>query len=287
LRFAPDVDVQAATFTGKVERLKLQILEGKDASGTAQSIAEDVSRLPDFVYADPQRKQAATLCLTPQLHTATVAQLNEVIDTLADQMRNRRAKPNAFLTLDLPDFVEMRGYIFLCGGSQPVFIDEYRRRVEQRILELVASHPTIAAIDRGLPVTDEQLIDLERTLRQSLGNGGLELSEANIRKAYGLKVGSLIEFLRHMLELEGIPDYADIVRRRFEDYVAHHPFNADQIRFLRAVQSVFLQRRRLQRADLYEPPLTSFGVDAVERWFTPEQVTDVLAFVETLRPDRS
>jgi type I restriction enzyme R subunit len=77
------------------------------------------------------------------------------------------------------------------------------------------------------------------------------------------------------------------VRRRFEDYVAHHPFNADQIRFLRAVQSVFLQRRRLQRADLYEPPLTSFGADAVERWFTPEQVTDVLAFVETLRPDRS
>jgi hypothetical protein len=35
--------------------------------------------------------------------------------------------------------------------------------------------------------------------------------------------------------------------------------------------------------DLYEPPLTRFGADAVERWFTTGQVSEMLAFVETLR----
>jgi len=284
LRYAPGVDVQAATFTSKVERLKLRILTGRDPSATAQSIAEDVGRLPEFVYEDPRREQAARLCLTPQLQTATVAELNQVIETLADQMKNRRAKPNTFLELDLPDFVEMRGYILLYGGSQPVYVEEYRRRVEQRILDLAASHPTIEAIGRGEPVTDLQLIELERTLRQELGGGDVELSEANIRKAYGLKVGSLLEFLRRLLEIEGIPDYGDIVRRQFEVYIAGRPlFNADQIRFLRAVQNVFLQKRRLELPDLYDPPLTSFGDDAVERWFTQDQVSEMLAFVETLR----
>ena len=283
LRYAPGVDVQAATFTGKMERLKLQILTGRDPSATAQSIAEDVGRLPEFVYEDPQREQAARLCLTPQLQTGTVAELNQVIETLADQMKNRRAKPNTFLELDLPDFVEMRGYILLYGGSQPVYVEEYRQRVEQRILDLAASHPTIEAIDRGEPVTDLQLIELERTLRQELGGDDVELSEANIRKAYGLKVDSLLEFLRRLLEIEGIPDYGDIVRRQFEGFIAGHPFNADQIRFLRAVQNVFLQKRRLELPDLYDPPLTRFGQDAVERLFTPDEVSEMLAFVETLR----
>ena len=282
LRYAPGVDVQAATFVSKVERLKLQVLTGQDARATAQSIAEDVARLPAFVYEEAGRARAARLCLTPHLQTASVAQLNEVIDALADQMRNRRERPSAFLTLDLPDFVEMRGYILLYGGSQPVYVEEYRRRVEERVLGLAASHPTVEAIARGEPVGDEQLIELERTLRQELGGGDLELTEENVRKAYGLRVGSLLEFLRRLLEIEGIPDYREIVRRRFEGFMAAHPFNADQMRFLRAVQNVFLQRKRLALPDLYAPPLTSFGQDAVERWFTPDEVNEVLAFVNTL-----
>ncbi len=35
-------------------------------------------------------------------------------------------------------------------------------------------------------------------------------------------------------------------------------------------------------ADLYDPPLTSFGQDAVERLFTADQVEEVLRFTDTL-----
>jgi len=42
------VDV-AAAFTNKVEWLKLEIFTDGAKSGTLESIAEDVSRLPDFV----------------------------------------------------------------------------------------------------------------------------------------------------------------------------------------------------------------------------------------------
>jgi hypothetical protein len=34
--------------------------------------------------------------------------------------------------------------------------------------------------------------------------------------------------------------------------------------------------------DLYDPPLTSFGEDAVERLFSEEQIDDVLSFAEKL-----
>jgi type I restriction enzyme R subunit len=48
LRFAADVDVAAETFTHKVERLKLQILQATPSPQLLQSIAEDVSLLPDI-----------------------------------------------------------------------------------------------------------------------------------------------------------------------------------------------------------------------------------------------
>ncbi len=282
LRYVAGVDVQATTFTGKVERLKLQILTDKDTAATALSIAEDVSRLPDFVYEDPQKASLARLCLSAQLQNATMTQLDQVIDVLANEMKNRRDKPNAFITLDLPDFIEMRGYILLKGGSERVYVEEYRRRVEDRILKLVETHPTIAAIDRGEQVSDQQLIALERSLRHDLSNGDIELSEDNIRKAYGMKVGSLLEFLRNLFDLENIPDYQDIVRRQFEIYIASHQFTANQLRFLRAVQNVLLQKRQLVLLDLYESPFTSFGNDAVERLFTSDQVSAILAFTDTL-----
>jgi type I restriction enzyme R subunit len=96
-------------------------------------------------------------------------------------------------------------------------------------------------------------------------------------------VGSLLEFVRSLLEIDGIPDYQAIVQRQFDGYIARHAaFNADQVRFLRAVQSVFVQKRRLARVDLYQAPLDAFGQDAVDRLFAPEQIGEIIALSNQL-----
>jgi len=264
LRYASCTDVQSATFTSKVERLKLQILVGEDALSTAKSIAEDASRLPDFVREDTKCEQAITLCCSPQLQKATAAELNQVIDVLADNMKYRRKQEDTFLTIDLLDFIESGGYILLFGGNEPIYLKDYRQRIEQRVLDLVAGNPVIEAIERGESVNASQLLDLERTLRLELCKQGTELNQENIAKAYGFKPGSLLEFVHRLLEMDGLPDYEDIVRRQFGTFISAHSFNGDQIRFLRAVQSVFLQKRKLALHDLYAAPLTRFGQNAVE-----------------------
>jgi type I restriction enzyme R subunit len=97
-----------------------------------------------------------------------------------------------------------------------------------------------------------------------------------------LKVNSLLSFLRELFEIEGLRDYQDVVRRNFEEFIAQRQFNANLIRFLRAVQNVFLKNRRLEVADLYEEQLDRFGEDAVERWFTEYQVGELIEFTEQL-----
>jgi type I site-specific restriction endonuclease len=124
--------------------------------------------------------------------------------------------------------------------------------------------------------------DLERTLHRELGEGDLQLSPKLIRIAYGLKTDNFLGFLRHVLTLDAISDCTQVVQRAFEHHVAAHRYNADQIRFLRTVQELFLKQRRLAEADLYEPPLTVFGRNAVDRFFSPAEVREILDLTEKL-----
>ena len=287
LRYAAGVDVAAATFTHKVERLKLQIQTGADTAQTVKSIAEDASRMPGFVYEDPACKEALLLCQSPRrLQTATVAQLNQIIEALAGQMKHR-TRYGTLVELDLADPIEWRSYIILNERDEPVYEKEYRERVQRRVLDLVAQHPTIVALQHGEPVSDLDLLDLERALQVELSQSNLQLNPANIRRAYAVRVGSLIEFLRRLLDLQGVPDYADIVHRQFEAYIRAHYLNADQTLFLRTVRDVFKDRHHVELADLYDAPFTTLGTEVADKWFAEEQLQDILAFVErlTVAPD--
>jgi len=281
LRFAGDVDVTAETFTHKVERLKLQILQATPSPQLLQSIAEDVSLLPDIaerVHSSP----SAALALSADLSTATPAQLTQIIRDLAPQMKNRRDRTSAFLKIDLPDFIATHGYISVGEGGHQVLIEEYKRRVDARVLEIVEKHPAITALREGREVADDQLVDLERTLHRELGRDDIQLSSRNMRIAYGLRVDNFLAFLRHLLALDTIPDYPQVVQRGFEQHIQAHNYNAEQIRFLRSVQEVFLAKRTLVEADLYDPPLTNFGRNAVERFFTPREIGDLLHLTQSL-----
>ena len=281
LRFAADVDVAAETFTHKVERLKLQILQATPSPQLLQSIAEDVSLLPDIAER-VRTSPSAALVLSADLATAAPAQLTQIIRDLAPQMKNRRDRPSAFLNIDLPDFIAAHGYISVGEGGHQVLIEEYKRRVDARVLEIVEKHPALAALREGREVTDDQLIDLERTLHRELGRDDIQLSSRNIRIAYGLRVDNFLAFLRHLLALDAIPDYSQVVQRGFEQHIQAHNYNAEQIRFLRSVQEVFLAKRTLVEADLYDPPLTNFGRNAVERFFTPQEIGDLLHLTQSL-----
>ena len=59
----------------------------------------------------------------------------------------------------------------------------------------------------------------------------------------------------------------------FEEHITSHHYTGDQIRFLRAVEDIFLSSRHLSESDLYDSPqLPAFGRNAVDRLFSPVQV---------------
>lgn len=282
LRFVADVDVAAETFTHKIERLRLQLLRGTPSPDTIESIADDVSRLPPFVLEVASLKPSVHLCLSRSYTTSHLPALRQAVTDLAKHMKDRRARPSAFLDLDLPDYIATRGLLSIGDGGEQIYVEEYRQRIENRILALVENNAALDAIRNGQPVEPEQLVELERLLRHKLGDGELHVNPENIRKAYGIRVDNFLAFLGHVLDLESMPDYRSAIGTSFEKFIAAHNFNADQIRFLRAVQEVFMQKHSFAAADLYEPPLDVFGRNAPDRYFTESEVGELLKLTESL-----
>lgn len=282
LRFAAGVSVPEATFTHKVERLKLQQKTHTVSSALVESIADDVAKLPNFIHEDKKYQPVLDLCLSGEIQQADSAALTQVIELLADQMKNKRKNPASLVMLDLMDGMAVQEYVLLNDGQEQVYVQAYRDRVEEKVLAIVSDHPVLKALESGEAVSDFQLISLERTLRQELNGAQLELSTDNIRKAYKLKVSSFLEFARKLLDIQDLPDYEVLVPRGFAAFVAAHQFTAQQIAFLRAVESVFLRKRQLEPADLYEGPLLRFGEGAVERLFTDDEVRELMTFAQDI-----
>jgi type I restriction enzyme R subunit len=282
LRYAADVDVAAETFISKIERLKLASRKGLHISELALSVAEDVNRLPENILKKKQvelRRQ----CTVPELENASFERLNEFRDELAKEM-SKKTKRDDLLELDyLHDFIAVRGYIILTKSGEQMYVAEYRRLVEARILELVINHPTIKAIQNGEKIDDWQLLELERTLTKELGEGDLEVTPENLKKVFAHTADSFLGLVRQVLDMQYLPDYKDLVARQFEGFIIQNKYNADQIRFLRAVQSVFLQKRHLETADLYDAPaIVGFGQDAVERWFSENEIQNMVEFANRM-----
>ena len=128
------------------------------------------------------------------------------------------------------------------------------------------------------------MIRLEETLEAELGTDEISLDDENMLKAFGVRVESLVDFLKHVLGLEALPSYETVVRKAFDAFILEHNYNSDQSRFLRVMQSVFLQRRKLQLADLYEEPFTNFGANAVEKLFAGNEITELIELAKRLAP---
>jgi hypothetical protein len=144
----------------------------------------------------------------------------------------------------------------------------------------------LAVLASGVELAEQELVEvtlyvlvLRRDLHSVDGFTGFYEQAGLVDLELGV---NFLAFLRHLLALDTIPDYPQVVQRGFERHIQAHNYNAEQIRFLRSVQEVFLAKRTLVEADLYDPPLTNFGRNAVERFFTPKDIGELLDLTKSL-----
>jgi len=283
LRFVPGISPDISSFISKMDKFGLFYLENGNYKNVLDSIKEDIALLPTQIDDVKKEIELINDFLTGNFEKElSLSKIDDAKVRLAPLMKFKREKPSILIELDLADIIEQRNWIILRKDSQKVYVEEYRKKVEERILKLADEHPVLKKLKMGIEVKTEDLIKLESTLIAEFNSDELSLDEENMLKAFGVKPGSFIDFIKHILKIENLPSYYDIVKKSFDAFILSHNYNADQSRFLRAVQSVFIERRKLEEADLYDVPFTNFGDNAVDRFFTEEDIKEIIELVKKL-----
>jgi len=283
LRFAGTGSLAEAFFVSKMERIGLHLLQQKNIADASANIKEEVDLLPrNLPQIAPYAGLINEMLSNKWWEKLNLQKLDSARKALAPLMKYKREQPPLVIELGLDDVIESRKWVIVNKGGQKLMVEEYKAKVEAKVKELTDQHPTIRKLLNKEPVTLDDLIELERTLETELLSDEITLTEDNILKAFGVRVGGLTDFLKYVLKLEHLPDFTDVVRKAFDAFILEHHYDANQTRFLRTVQTVFVQKRRLEVGDLYEAPFTNFGLNAVEKLFSEEEVEEILELTKRL-----
>lgn len=283
LRFVPGLSPSVAFFTSKMERCGLSHLEKKNLEQIKESIKEDVSLLPlNLPQVATESKLINDILNNSFWGDLTLEKIDNAKEALAELMKYKREKSSIIIELGLDDIIDSRKWVVLKKDSKKVYVEKYKKKIEEKIEKLASEHPTIKKLMSGKKVKTEDLIKLEETLNTELNSEDVSLDEENMIKAFGVKSRNFVDFLKHILKLEKLPLHKERIAKAFSEHIIEHSYNADQTRFIRAAQTVFIERRKLELADLYEEPFTNFGSNAVEKYFSQEEIRELLEITKGL-----
>ena len=282
MKFKQDVNLNIASFTLKLERLGFAVLN-RD-KGTIDRLREDICEaincLPHTINKVKEKEQLLNRITDPFFWSKIIYEdVLTIIDEVAPLMIYKRAEPVPKIVLDIEDIVQQRKIIEFGPAEKPKqeYVEVYKDKVEKKILKLAEDHPTIKKIKKDQALTERDLEKLEKTLNSPQ----LYISEDTLKKVYEEHEGTLVEFIKKVLGLYKFPDAKEKIEEAFKTFIIETDsklnLNADQINFLRALQTVFSTKHHIAYRDFFEPPFTNID-HAPLPLFKKEQLYDMLTF---------
>ena len=114
------------------------------------------------------------------------------------------------------------------------------------------------------------------------------VTEETLQKAYGQSRGTLVQFIKKVLGLYQFPDPAKKIDEAFKTFMIEKNYlNADQVNFLRTMETVFKKQHHIEYGDLFEPPFTNFGPNAPVPLLEKDDVDELLNICHNLETEMS
>lgn len=276
MKYKPDVNPNEAYFMLKVEQLSLAILRNNQVEIEAlrDSIGEYLNCLPTTINEVKEKQQLLNRVLRADFWTGISYEDAQMLGReFAPLMRYKLPEPRPTIKLDIDDWVKEREIIEFGPLPSHEYVKTYIQKIEERIKQLADKHPTILKIKHNEVLTEEDLVNLELTLNSP----ELYITEEVLQKAFKQNRGTLVQFIKNVLGLYSFPEPKKMIEDAFKSFMIEKNYlNADQVNFLRTIQTVFTRKHHIEYSDLFEPPFTNFGVNAPIPLFEDEDLKEVI-----------
>ena len=272
MRYQKDVNLNAAIFTLRCEQLKHAILRNDSVEIERQKkmIAQMVECLPLTIDKVKEREALIHEVLSKSFWQSISYEAAErMLAGLAPLMPSMTKEPQKTIIIDMGDNIEMRELIQMLGEKEQTYITKYRENVEERIKKLAADSPVIQKIARDEVLSEADLRQLEATIF----GPDLAKNTAELGKAVTSTESILVSFIKRVLGMYGEPNPADRIKDAFRTYMIENNkhYSADQLNFIRMIESVFSQKKHIIYTDFWEPPFTNLA-NAPDPMFSTDEL---------------
>lgn len=286
MKYQTDVNLNCASFVLKCERLGLALLEQdkKAIDDLKEGIGEYLNCLPRNLQQVKQKEKLLDTVLSKEFwKNISYDDVQMLIKEFTPLMPYKRAEPRPIIILDMDDIVQQRKLIEFGLEPQQEYVDVYRKKVEKKIKELAEKDPTIKKIQDDKVLTESDLHKLENTLNSP----ELFITEENLQKVYEQSKGTLTQFIKKVLGMYEFPEPEQRIEEEFKTFMISNNqlYSADQINFLRTLQTVFSKKKHIEYDDLFEAPFTNFGTNAPTPLFTEEQLKGMVDLCKKLEKE--
>ncbi|MFC2079517.1 DEAD/DEAH box helicase family protein [Candidatus Bipolaricaulota bacterium] len=285
LRARSSTDLRSLRFEIDAVEFSTARLAGEDDRSEAirESLRSQIDELP-LTINTVREQQALIQAALEEIWwiDPSEEQLHDLAEKLAPLMKYRTLSAKPWMELNLKDLVAIREKIDLGGDLGRVSVAAYRARVESFIRDLVDAHPILQKVRAGVELSKDEIHELAALLESS----ELQVTEERLQEIYDNRTAHFLQLLRHILGLEHVASWQELVSERFDAFIASHTnLSSRQILFVRTLNTFILQRRKIEKRDLVDAPFTGLHPSGIQGLFTDAEIDEILGLARELVRD--
>jgi len=286
MKYKPNVNLKESTFILRCEKLAYAILmnDTLEIERQKKSIAEMVDCLPRTLDKVKDKEEFIDRVLSSSFwNDIGFDDAKMIMDELSALMPNMMKEPRDTIVINMSDTIQERKQWILSDDNEPEYAVQYRKKIEDWIRELAETHPVIRKIKNDEVLTEADLQSLENTLH----NSQFAVSESKFNEMYHIQNTTLVEFIRHILGLYDYPSPDEKIKDAFNTYIIENnkQYNADQLNFIRTLQTMFLRKKHIEFSNLWNAPFTNFGTNAPMPMFSQEELNAFVGICNGIERD--
>ncbi|MDO8873099.1 MAG: DEAD/DEAH box helicase family protein [Methanoregula sp.] len=272
MRYQQDVNLNTAIFSLRCEQLKHAILRNDTGEIERQKllIGGMIECLPLTINKVQEREAFIREVLSNAFwYSVTYESAQRMLTELAPLMPYMRKEPQQTIVIDMGDVIEQKKYFEMGVAQQHTYVTKYLELVDERVRKIAADNPIIQKIARDEVLSEADLQQLEATIF----GPDLVKNPAELGKAVSGTESILVSLIKRVLGMYAEANPADRIKDAFRTYMMENNkhYSADQLNFIRMVESVFSAKKHITYADFWNPPFITLG-NAPEPMFSTDEL---------------
>jgi type I site-specific restriction endonuclease len=109
------------------------------------------------------------------------------------------------------------------------------------------------------------------------------VTEKLLQRVYGNQHAKFLQFVRHILHIEVIHSFEETVTSAFDEFIRlHSNLSNSQIEFMVVLKKYLIDKGRIEKKDLTNPPFTQLHPQGILGIFSPKEIEEIITVIHRI-----